>query len=377
MIGWYVHDHGSGHRRRLEAVAAHLRTPVTGMGSGPAAAGVDWLELPCDTSDAAAVDPTAGGALHWAPVGEPGLLGRARAVSAWAEATGCRLLVVDVSVEMLLLGRLLGVPTVAVLQPGDRGDRAHLTGYDTATALLAPWPRRAHGRRSADLVPSPSYASRTTWTGGFSDADGRAPAVRPPGCRGRRCVAVVLGRGGHHVSAADVRAAAAATPAWHWHVVGALGAEPAATGPGDVHEHGWLADAWPVLSRCDVVVGPPGGGLVGEVAAAGRPFLALPQPRPFGEQEAMARLLRRTGCASVHHGWPAARDWAGVLDRLAASAADAPARWRRWSDGLGAQRAARLVDRLAAQPHAPARVQAATAGPVWSAADDGPAAVVA
>lgn len=379
MIGWYVHDHGSGHRRRLEAVATHLRTPVTGMGSGPPAAGVDWLDLPSDASGGPAHDPTAGGTLHWAPLGEPGLLGRARELSRWAETAGCRLLVVDVSVEMLLLGRLLGLPTVAVLQPGDRGDRAHRNGYDTAAALLAPWPREAEGSRLLDRGPSSPHPSRTTWTGAFSDADSRVPAVRPEACRGRRCVALVLGRGGHSVRSPDVHAAAAATPEWHWHVVGGLDADDdplgtaragRAAGSGDLHRHGWVDDAWPVLSRCDVVVGPPGGGLVGEVAAAGLPFLALPQPRPFGEQEATARLLRRVGCATVARRWPAAGAWPGLLDGLLAAAPEAPARWRRWSDGLGAQRAARLLDRLAAGRHP------APAGRLLPG-DDASAAVVA
>jgi hypothetical protein len=344
VIGWYVHDHGSGHRRRLEAVAPHLGVPVTGMGSGPAAAGVDWLPLPPDATRAGEpVDPTAGGALHWAPLGEPGLLARAEAVSRWARESGCRLLVVDVSVEMLLLGRLLGLPTVAVLQPGRRSDRAHLLGYRTASSLLAPWPR-PQGLRA---VRPPA---RTTWTGGFSVHDGRPPALRPAACVGRRCVALVLGRGGHQVTAPDVRAAAAATPGWHWHVAGALVGGETVGAPADrVVEHGDLPDAWGLLSRVDVVVGPSGGGLVGDVAAAGVPFLALPQPRPFDEQVELARLLRGAGCADVRASWPDPEQWPGLLRRLASRARTAPLRWTSWSDGAGARRAADVVQGVLAR----------------------------
>ncbi len=351
MIGWYVHDHGSGHRRRLEAVAPHLSVPVTGMGSGPAGDGVDWLPLPTDATGepgAAAVDPTAGGALHWAPLGEAGMLGRAQAVTEWVRATGCRLLVVDVSVEMLLLARLLGVATVAVVQPGVRDDTAHRLGYDTAAALLAPWPQ--------DAGASGARGSRTEWTGAFS-RDDRAGAVLPDvDCRHQgRCVALVLGSGGHRIGRDDVRAAAAATPGWCWHVAGDLGAgpdrrAPAATlaGGGRVVEHGTLPDVRGLLHHADVVVGPSGGGLVAEVAAAGRPFLALPQPRPFDEQHELARLLARLGCAEVAVTWPTAGVWPGLLERVAAGAPGAPDRWRRWSDGRGAQRAADLVERTLA-----------------------------
>lgn len=350
MIGWYVHDHGSGHRGRLEAVAPHLDVPVTGMGSGPPAAGVDWLPLPPDTLGPAADDPTAGGALHWSPLGERGMLSRAETVAAWVRASGCRLLVVDVSVEMLLLARLLGVATVAVLQPGRREDRAHLLGYDTAAALLAPWPAAlpTRGRWLAGLGRRDTpLQARTTHTGAFSVADRRAPAESLGCALPGRCVALVLGRGGHGVTVPDVRAAAAATPGWHWHVAGELAPGAGGSVPwSSVVEHGTLPDVRALLAHADVVVGPCGGGLVAEVAASGTPFLALPQPRPFDEQVELAALLDRAGLAEVARSWPSARAWPGLLERLHATAADAPRFWSRWADGGGAARAARLVEQV-------------------------------
>lgn len=353
MIGWYVHDHGSGHRRRLEAVAPYLDEPVTGMGSGEAAAGVEWLQLPPDAAatgaaDPATTDPTAGGTLHWAPLGEPGMLGRVEAVAAWARTSGCRLLVVDVSVEMLLLGRLLGLPTVAVLQPGERSDPAHVLGYSTASALLAPWPQEAEGRARG------AFAARTSWTGAFSRFDDRGPVRDRAACLPGRCVVLALGRGGHDVRAADVRAAADATArtwsgarsGWHWHVAGELAAgEP--VGHERVLEHGAVADVWPLLSGADVVVGPCGGGLAADVGAAGVPFLALPQERPFDEQVALGRLLRRAGVATVARRWPCPGEWQRLLDRLAADPDTTARRWRTWNDGSGAARAAAVVSAAA------------------------------
>lgn len=339
MIGWYVHDHGSGHRRRLEAVAPHLDEPVTGMGSGPPAAGVEWLPLPSDTGTPRTNDPTAGGALHWAPLGETGMLGRAETVAAWARRSGCRLLVVDVSVEMLLLGRLLALPTVAVLQPGVRDDPVHTLGYSTAAALLAPWPRSAHGG------VEPAWSERTRWTGAFSRFDGRRRRAAD-GCPAGRCVVVALGTGGHDVRATDVRAAARSTPGWHWHVAGELDAP--VERPAEVIEHGRVADVWPLLSGADVVVGPCGGGLAADVAAAGTPFLALPQPRPFHEQVELARLLRTAGVAETAATWPTATEWPALLERLADDRAGAAARWRGWSDAGGAARAAAVVREVAA-----------------------------
>ena len=64
-----------------------------------------------------------------------GLLRRGAAVVRWVERHRPSLVVVDVSVEVTLLVRLLGVPVVVVAMQGDRHDRAHRTAYDAATAL--------------------------------------------------------------------------------------------------------------------------------------------------------------------------------------------------------------------------------------------------
>ena len=46
MIGYYVHHQGRGHLSRLQAVAAHLHTPVVGLSSLPKPAGWhgEWVQ---------------------------------------------------------------------------------------------------------------------------------------------------------------------------------------------------------------------------------------------------------------------------------------------------------------------------------------------
>ena len=146
-----------------------------------------------------------------------------------------------------------------------------------------------------------------------------------------------------------------------------------------VLEHGRVADVWPLLCTADVVVGPCGGGLVADVAAAGTPFLALPQPRPFGEQVALGRLLRRAGVASVAAAWPspavlaagAGRRWPRTRPRpppAGASGSTGPARpGRRPSCGAAGRRP--RPRRARAHAAGPARagrvsVRAAVADPV-------------
>lgn len=320
MIGWYVHAHGSGHLQRLRCVSRHLTTPVTVLSSLPQPADLDlpWVQLDDDLVGDP-VDPTAGGTLHWAPLHSDGLRRRSAAIAAWVEQARPSLVVVDVSVEVAVLVRSTGVPVVVAAMRGDRSDRAHTTAYDLADALLAPWPA------ALPEASWPTSWSEKAWhVGGLSRYDER-PASSPPG---DRRVAVLWGSGGSEVSAADVAAAAAATPGWTWDVAGLPGSP-------------WVGDPWDLLQAADVVVTHAGQNALAEVAAARRPAVVLPQERPHDEQRANGRALAHGGLAVVRDAWPAPHEWPALLETAAGQDGEA---WRAWSDGHGAARAAGLLD---------------------------------
>lgn len=334
MIAYYVHHHGSGHAHRAAAIAAHLRTPVVGLGSGQAPTGWPgrWVTLPDDAHGVTGReinDVTAGRALHWAPRRHQGLRDRMQLISsALTEAT---LLVVDVSVEVALLARLHGVPVVMMAQPGDRTDRPHRMAYDLAEQLLAPWPTRL----SPDWPPQ--WVTKTVHLGAVSRFDGRPP--RTPD--GTRRVLAFWGSGGLDVSADEMRAAATATPSWTWEV---LGPPAGVGGPANLTWRGWVDDVWQALGAASVIVTHAGQNALAEVAAARRPAVVIPQERPHSEQLATGEALRREGLGVVATEWPAPAAWTGVLDDATARGGAA---WKRWSPGDGAARAAALLDELA------------------------------
>jgi len=320
VIGWYVHSHGRGHAQRLGCVAAHLQTPVTALSSLPRPDGFagEWLRLADDLprSDPER-DPTAGGTLHWAPRHHPGLLERSARIVEWVARTRPALVVVDVSVEVAVLVRSLGVPVVVAGMRGHRGDRAHRTAYDLADALLAPWPAEY-----AEPWPA-GWLAKTWHVGALSRLDGRPSRPAP----GERRVAVLWGEGGSDVTAADVAAAQQATPGWTWDVLGLGGPR--------------VADPWSVLQAADVVVTHGGQNALAEVAAARRPAVVVPQSRPYDEQRANAAALDRAGLALVRATWPSPDAWPSLLERAVGLDVSA---WTRWSDGAGASRAAALLD---------------------------------
>ena len=188
MIGYYAHHQGAGHLTRLQSIAA--RPGRAGLGTelraGTARAGrPGWTQLARDDDpDPGSCrgrhgDPTAHGVLHWAPRGHAGLARRPPRSPPGSPSTGLELLVVDVSVEVALLARLCGVPTVVVAMPGlTRGPR--------------PPARLRHGRRPARAVAArgrTTPAGRDEWVdkawfvGGISQVRPPHPAPTAPALR--------------------------------------------------------------------------------------------------------------------------------------------------------------------------------------------------
>ncbi|MEP6628991.1 MAG: glycosyltransferase [Lapillicoccus sp.] len=323
-VGWYVHHVGSGHLTTARLVAPLMRTPVVVLSSAPRPAGWPedrWVALPLDDAPGGHAHE-AGGALHWAPLDHGGYRDRMAAVAAWVASAHPSLLVSDVSVEVTLMARLLGVPVATMVMAGDRSDRPHRLAYDAATLLFAPFPEGAEV--AAGLRPA--WRRKTVSLGALSRFDDRRPTPVTPSRR----VTMLWGHGGSAVTDADVRAAMDATPGWSWTVCDT-------TDPDEV---------WSLLQAAEVVVAHAGQSVVAEVAAARRPAVIVPQPRPHDEQSSLASGLADLGLTPRVGQWPAPEQWPGLL--TAARRSD-PAGWVRWSDGRGAPRMAGCLDRLAAE----------------------------
>lgn len=325
MIAWYAHHQGAGHVTRATTVAALMSTDVVILSSGtrPASWPADhWVQLPDDGGPGGA-DHTAAGVLHWAPLDHPAYRERMERIAQWVQGNRPALVVSDVSVEIALLVRLLGVPVVVTVMAGDRSDRPHVAAYDAASALVAAWPAEVGG--SIVTGWTSRWDAKTAFVGAFSRFDGRT--VREP--PGQRHVTLLWGHGGDREVLADIQSAQANTLDWSWTVCDGASSEDA---------------VWEHLQSADVVVLHGGQNALAEVAAARRSAIVLPQVRPHDEQVHLARGLERLGLGTPRLTWPAAAEWPELLTGAASSD---PGRWSRWADGTGAQRYAARLDGLA------------------------------
>jgi hypothetical protein len=334
-IGYYVHHHGDGHRQRAIAIGRELEKGATLLGTGLSgrSGGLPALDLPDDRLDEgfAGIDQVDRPAsLHYAPIDHEGIRQRTALITRWVAEERPHLLVVDVSAEIAMLARLASVPTVYVRLSGKRLDEPHLNAFRGAAGLLAPF------HAALDDDETPDWLREKTFYAPLINCVGTAAGEIE-----EDVVLVVLGRGGA-VSDGDRWAQAArAVPDRRWRVVGPCAVPP--TLPPNLELRGWVEDAASLIGSAGVVVGAAGDGVVSAVLAHRRPFICLPEARPFDEQISKAKRLGLLGAAAVSQDWPQP----GVWPKLLADAVRAASPWPvELKTAGGAERVARWLETL-------------------------------
>ena len=121
-------------------------------------------------------------------------------------------LVVDVSVEVALLARLCGVPTIYMRQRGNRFDPAHSLAYACASRLLAPYPEQLEEPHT----PA-EWSLKTDYAGSISRYSGT-----PQRQIDNQHVTVITGFGGTELTVARLAEAAHKCHDWQWTVLGPI-----------------------------------------------------------------------------------------------------------------------------------------------------------
>lgn len=323
MIGIYAHHHGSGHMHRCHAIQRELRAmgyecEILSTAGGDVPLVDDASDAPRELRSGRAM--TAGGTLHYAPYGSPQIASRFAQIAQWVADNQPEAFYVDVSDEVAVFVRLMGIPVVVHAMPGARGDAPHQLAYAQADAIVAAWP---------DWVPVPehlrAHADRLHAAGGISRLTPREGVQRDP-----HHVVVMAGLGGSTWSPEDWAAVEAACPEYRFTFLG-----------GDNH----VDDPTELLQSAGIAVTAGGQNSVADLAATDTPAVILPQPRPFAEQKLGAKVL--DGLATVRNAFPAPEEWPELLRRRDTD-------WARWQTEGAARRAAEVIADVAEHPGQPA-----------------------
>jgi len=277
----------------------------------------------------------------------------------WLEKVRPSLMVVDVSAEISLLTRLASVPQIVMRQHGNRTDAAHVSAYEAAETLLAPFPEIMEDELTPQWV-----RQKTVYLDGFCrQGEKAATEITPSHARSRlgierdqQLVVVMIGRGGCDQLDEQLNDAARTAPAYRWMVIGCEQPNEHA-GLSNLHYAGWVDQPELYLQAANVVVTAAGHNSVMEIGRLRKPFVAVAQSRPFDEQIRKAHVLQRENLAIGLSHWPAPEDWPAVLEN--AKALDV----RRWDEvftAKGAVQAARHIEHMAGQSHAISKIGSST-----------------
>jgi predicted glycosyltransferase len=300
IVCFYVHHHGAGHVMRAISIAKSLEgVSMIFMGSNlkphlhriPETVSCVHLpeDVPADDELAYADQPLS--FLHYAPIRLRGQRERTAMITNTLNSPAPMVLIVDVSVEVTLLARLCGVPTVVIRQHGDRNDLAHLQAYESAALLIAPF--------SKAMQPPSALAwvnEKTMYAGGFSKYSSLTTDTNQK--EKSNHVAILIGEGGTSINSRLITHLAEFCRDYHFQVIGMDKPLDEQAHPG-ITWQGKLADPAELLASCAVVIGNAGHNTVMEMADLNKRFICLPEERPFNEQRQKANLLALNSNASV------------------------------------------------------------------------------
>lgn len=298
-LGYYAHHHGSGHITKAMRIIEHIEAPVKLFSSAEPSEKLNdknsHVKLPLDIDTASQTGSTPS-FLHFSANKSSAIHDRMHILA--KELHDVRVLLVDVSVEITLLARLLSIPTIVMRMHGQRTDTPHLLAYESAEQLIAPFPAILEQENTPQWIQD-----KTTYIGGFSKFQQRDPlsiykAREILGTHKKKIVTVITSLGGNGVQLSDIVAMARESPKWDWLIAGKTSSYDKELPP-NLHLYGVVDDTWPYLCAANVIMGSAGQNTIMEIATANKPAVIIPESRPFREQEEKAKSLKNHGLATV------------------------------------------------------------------------------
>ena len=307
MIGYYAHSHGSGHCNFANIFGKIFGHSLTIFTERVFNFNTDAtvIQLASENPDGTEFDRNRflePRALHYAPVNITNITSRNQRLLTEVLQKNIRLLIVDVSVEIAMLARVSSIPYAYVRLPGNRDDVGHLNAYEGASFLLA------YFDEALESVDTPNWVRRKTIYIGFlsrymfddkthqvyevnateSSADTNVIRSNEQPSQKKPLLLHISGFGGS--KSLDFRGLE------NKYRLFSIG--PAtSTRSSPITHLGVVKSTKPYIAQADIIVAACGLNAVSEILSLGKRFIAIPEKRPYEEQQTMAKNLATQGWA--------------------------------------------------------------------------------
>jgi len=292
MIGYYAHQHGSGHCNFAEIFSEVFRDEMVVFTSQTFefSKNSKIFKLADENPDGSAftgnqIEPPS--YLHYSPVGQQSIKVRSLQLLKHIVELDIHFLIVDVSAEISALCRAASVPYAYVRLPGERNDSAHLEAYKGAVFLLAYFPR------NFEMDSTPDWVKKKTIYLGFLSKKNHGCGTRELSHRIQQ-ITVISGNGGnknlqHFIPKLLERFEEAK--------IKLLGNYENQYSNSRLHYFGFIRQPEKEILGSDLIVANCGLNTVSELTQIPIPYIAIPEDRPFDEQKTIAKLLYRNKLA--------------------------------------------------------------------------------
>lgn len=209
---------------------------------------------------------------------------------------------VDVSAEIVHLSKLLGLTVGSAVMHGNRTERAHTYMYNAADYLLS------HNSLVFDSPENRTTDTPIEYSGGISRYKKRAPRQ----FKSINSALIVSSRLSSEFDTHTLEALARAFPYIQWNVIGPTNGNSSS----NLIFHGVVESYEGLADSTDVIIGSGGNNTIMEAASLAKPFICIPEDRPYDEQRTAAQTLERLNAAIHLSQFPTPEEWGELVERL-------------------------------------------------------------
>jgi hypothetical protein len=301
MIGYYAHNHGSGHCNYANLLSRTFKDSMVVFTSKNYEFYKDTnvVFLPDEDYDGTELNPEQFPEpcyLHYAPLHLKKIQIRNYALLKETIAEGVKLLIVDVSVEIAALARVCSIPYAYVRMFGKRDDTPHIGAYEGAAFLIAYYPEEL------EPTDTPEWIKKKTLYCGFYSRYSHSSLTWQKALTtlnltpDEKIITCLLGCGENDASLSSIADLAAEFPD---HKIFVLGENSSSTHYPNVQYKGFVKDPSLYLKVSEFAVGPCGITSIAEIADLDVNYIAIPENRPFDEQLSLAKTLEEKRLISI------------------------------------------------------------------------------